>query len=195
MSEEKLREDIAIKIYKSNGLTKWGWCNDGTKEFYRKTAGNILSLIHQHYKQEDEHTSHLIDDVIKLEGELKELKLSTKTIEEVCEFGLSVHEAAIAQTKSEMKPLGVEAVKEILVQLVSLTLIDLSSGQPQGMVKEIDEKTHQICQLTPKIKLPENPYEGDIDFHQNIRLATRQGFAEALQQVKEELEKLGFEVE
>jgi len=41
----------------------------------------------------------------------------------------------------------IEKVKEALIQLVSLTLIDLSSSQPHGMVKEIEDKAQQICQL------------------------------------------------
>ena len=93
----------------------------------------------------------------------------------------------------------VKAVKEMLTQLVTLTLIDLSSSQPHGMVEEINGKTTRICRLFPKIKLPENPYDApapsevvSLGNEHEIRnqvnrdtLMVRSGFNEALQQVKE----------
>ena len=106
-----------------------------------------------------------------------------------------------ATNAPEFKQVGgmdkVEAVKKILHEYnwegYGATLIEASNlaericqlfkAQEEHMAELIDD----VIRLEKgKLKLPNNPYSGDIDFHQNIRLARRQGFDKALQQVKED---------
>ena len=90
----------------------------------------------------------------------------------------------------------VKAVKEILVSF------EEDNAQFRGIFCTMyHELATQICQLfeRPKVKLPDNPYERLVqamsapeDMYGNLRWL---GFNEALQQVKEALEKAGVEVE
>lgn len=74
-------------------------------------------------------------------------------------------------------------IEQKIYHLILAQLTDESAWQ--NKVNMAEKLVKGICKFIPKLRLPENPYRGDIDFHQNIRLATRQGFDEAIQQVKE----------
>lgn len=56
----------------------------------------------------------------------------------------------------------------------------------QSYREGVQDTLQQVVEMVEGI---ENPWAGDIDFWQNIRLARRQGFDEALQTIKQQIEE------
>jgi len=81
LSDEKLREALMRdfrKLYVKEFTTDWE-----AQRLVREVELSVMSLenlkaqlakVQEHYKAAEEHTSHLVDDVIRLELELKESK-------------------------------------------------------------------------------------------------------------------------
>ncbi len=67
--------------------------------------------------------------------------------------------------------------EKLLAEITKLLAITCLSG------KEPDIEHQILAKIRGVVENIENPYFGEIDFHQNIRLARRQGFDSAKQAI------------